>query len=113
MDTEIDHLHLITINGKQRAYLNPLEFAALLGISKRALMNERKKHSLYDPDGSRTVSGRKKEMPLWSAELVTLIAFARSTTAQGVRQLSDDEALAIRRAKESKKREYFLAFLDS
>ncbi len=84
------------------------ETAVRLGLSVRSFFVLREKHPLYAPDGSRTIiDDPKKDMPLWSDDLVRLIAFARSISSQGVRQLSDDEALRVRNGlSESRRREY-------
>lgn len=102
------------VNGHAPQLMWTLEQTArLLGISVRTFHELREQHPLYSPDGSRTiVSNPKKDMPLWSDSLVRLIAFARTITIQGVRQLTDEEALQIRiRLGEAKRREY-LAVLD-
>lgn len=89
------------------------QVADSLGISVRTFHQLRVSHPLYAPDGTRTiVEAPKKDMPLWSAEIVRLIAFARSFTAQGARQLSDDEALEIRKRMGEKRRQEYLAYLD-
>ena len=82
--------------------------ATRLGLSVRTLYELREKHPLYKPDSTRTiVDDPKKDMPLWSEDLVQLIAFARTKTIQGVRQLSDDEALKVRNGiGEGRRREY-------
>lgn len=86
--------------------------AAQLGISTRTLFELRERHPLYAPDGSRNLSeDPKKAMPLWSDDLIRLIAFARSLTAQGVRQLTDDEALKVRKGMGEAKRREYLAFV--
>ena len=84
------------------------ETAVRLGLSVRSFFVLREKHPLYAPDGSRTIiDDPKKDMPLWSDDLVRLIAFARSISSQGVRQLSDDEAFKVRNGlSESRRREY-------
>jgi hypothetical protein len=86
--------------------------AARLGLSTRTFFELRATHPLYAPDGSRTiVADAKKDMPLWSDDLIRLIAFARTLTPQGVRQLSDDEALKIRNAMANAKRTEYLAYV--
>ncbi len=84
------------------------ETAERLGFSSRTFKELRDKHPLYIHDGSRViVDNPKKDMPLWSDDLVRLIAFARTLTAQGVRQLTDDEALQVRNGlNEARRREY-------
>ena len=87
--------------------------ARRLGISVRTLFELKEKHLLYKPDGMRNVDDHpKKPRWSWSDGLVNLIAHARSLTVQGVRQLTDDEALAVRRAMEESKQRQYLAFLD-
>lgn len=89
------------------------EVALQLGISVRTLFQLRESHPLYEPDGSRTASDNpKKTHPLWSDELVRLIAFARTLTVQGTRQLTDDEAFRVRQRLGEKKRHEYLALLD-
>jgi hypothetical protein len=51
-------------------------------------------------------------MPLWSDELVQLIAFARSLSVQGTRNLTDDEAYLVRKGMGDAKRRVYLAFVD-
>ena len=98
--------------GKKLAYTLD-ETAKRLSISKRSFFELREKHPFYKPDGSRSiVDNPKKDMPLWSEELVCLIAFARSLTVQGVRQLSDDEGLKIRQAMNDIRRHGYLALID-
>lgn len=87
--------------------------AGQLGLSVRTFFELRERHPLYAPDGSRNLAGDpKKAMPLWSDDLIRLIAFARSLTAQGVRQLTDDEALKVRMGMGEAKRREYLAFVD-
>lgn len=88
------------------------ETATRLGLSVRTFFELREGHPLYAPDGSRTiVDSPKRPMPLWSDELVRLIAFARTISAQGVRQLSDDEALMVRNGMGDARRREYLAFI--
>lgn len=94
-------------------FLTLEQTAKSLGLSIRTFHELRSTHPLYAPDGSRTiVENSKKDMPLWSRELVELIAFARSITAQGVRQLTDDEAFEIKKRMGEKKRREYLAYID-
>lgn len=87
--------------------------AVRLGLSVRTFYELRDSHDLYAPDGTRTLAENpKKNMPLWSDELVRLIAFARTFTIQGVRHLTDDEALKIRARMGEAKRHEYLALLD-
>jgi hypothetical protein len=89
------------------------ETAARLGLSVRSFFVLREKHPLYVPDGSRTIiDDPKKDMPLWSDDLVRLIAFARSISSQGVRQLSDDEALRVRNGLGEARRREYLTFAE-
>ena len=89
------------------------ETAYLLGMSIRTLHELRNQHPLYQPDGDRTViENPKKSMPSWSNELVQLIAFARRLTAQGTRQLTDDEAFRIRVRMGEKMRQHYLGFIE-
>lgn len=88
------------------------ETAARLGLSVRTFFELRDRHPFYAPDGSRTiVDGPKKDMPLWSDDLVRLIAFARTLTIQGVRQLTDDEALKVRKGMGDARRREYLALV--
>lgn len=87
--------------------------ATRLGLSVRTFYELRESHPLYEPDGSRCLGENpKRDMPLWSEDLIRLIAFSRSLTAQKVRQLTDDEALAVRRSMEESKRRQYLALID-
>ena len=96
-----------------RHFLTLEQTAESLGLSVRSFLELRRGHRLYAPDGSRTiVADPKKDMPLWSDELVQLIAFARSKTVQGVRQLTDDEALEVRIAMGDAKRRQYLALVE-
>lgn len=89
------------------------ETAKALGISTRSMYELRYQHALYAPDNSRTTKEHpKKDSPTWSTELVRLIAFARSKTIQGTRQLTDDEALKIRKGMGDKKRREYLAYIE-
>ncbi|MDR1745524.1 MAG: hypothetical protein LBS30_07210 [Planctomycetota bacterium] len=89
------------------------ETATRLGLSVRSFFVLREKHPLYAPDGSRTIiDDPKKDMPLWSDDLVRLIAFARSISSQGVRQLSDDEALQVRNGLGEARRREYLTFAE-
>lgn len=89
------------------------ETATRLGLSVRTFFDLREKHPLYAPDGNRTiVEDPKRPMPLWSDDLVRLIAFARTMTAQGIRQLTDDEAMNIRNAMGETRRREYLALVD-
>ena len=89
------------------------ETATRLGLSVRTFHDLREKHPFYAPDGSRNIADDpKKRMPLWSDELVRLIAFARTFSAQGVRQFTDDEGLEIRKAMGDSRRREYLALLD-
>lgn len=94
-------------------FLTTDQAAKSLAFSVRTFHELRATHPLYAPDGSRTiVENPKKDMPLWSIELIKLIAFARSFTAQGVRQLTDDEAFEIKKRMGEKKRREYLAYID-
>lgn len=96
-----------------KLFWNQDETAAKLGISPRALFELKQKHPFYKPDGSwAIVENPKKQMPLWSDELIKLIAFARTMTEQGVRQLTDDEALKVRSGLNENKRRNYLAYVD-
>ena len=96
-----------------RLFWNLQQAAARLGFSTRTFYELRESHPLYSPDGSRTiVENPKKTNPLWSEELLQLIAYARTLTAQGVRQLSDDEAYRIRIRMGEEKRQRYLGFID-
>ncbi|MCD7896143.1 MAG: hypothetical protein LUG50_05640 [Planctomycetaceae bacterium] len=97
----------------QRLFWSLEETASMLGLSPRSMYELRHQHALYAPDGSRTTKGDpKKDSPLWSDELIRLIAFARSKTLQGVRQLTDDEGLKIRKGMGDKKRREYLSYID-
>lgn len=86
--------------------------AQQLGISPRTLFALRDKHPLYAPDSTRNIDDDpKKARHMWSDELVKLIAFARTMTAQGARQLSDDEALKVRNSMGEARRREYLAFI--
>lgn len=99
--------------GVQKLYYTLEETTQRLGISIRSFFELREKHPFYKHDGSRAiVDNSKKNMPLWSAELVELIVFARSLTVQGVRQLTDDEGLMIRIGKEDTRRREYMTFLN-
>ena len=88
--------------------------AARLGLSTRTFFELRQQHEFYAPDSSRAIAEQpKKDMPLWSNDLVNLIAFARTLTLQGVRQLTDDEALKIREAMGEAKRREYLKYIDN
>lgn len=94
-------------------YFTLEETAHRLGVSIRTLHELRKKHLLYAPDGSKAVSDSpKKDSPLWSDDLIRLIAFARSKTPQGVRQFTDDEALKIYKSKRDQMRRDYLAYIE-
>lgn len=96
-----------------RLFWTQEQTANRLGLSLRTLFELRKSHPLYAPDGTRTIiANPKKDLPLWSDDLVQLIAFARTLTIQGVRQLTDDEALKIRVRMGEKKRRQYLAHID-
>lgn len=83
-----------------------------LGISERTLRELGAKHPFYAPDGSRIIiDNPKKDMPLWSEELVCLIAFARGISCQGVRNLTDDEALEVRNGMNEARRREYLAYI--
>jgi hypothetical protein len=87
--------------------------AKQLGLSSRTFFELRDKHPFYAPDGYRNLSDDpKKRLPLWSDDLIRLIAFARSVTPQGVRQLSDEEGLKVRKGMSDAKRRDYLAFVD-
>lgn len=110
-----------SVNGTSRHPADPVprlfwtlgETATRLGLSERTFFELRDKHPLYAPDGSRTiVDNPKKDMPLWSDELVRLIAFARTISTQGVRQLTDDEAFKVRKAMGEARRREYLALVD-
>ncbi len=110
-----------TVKDKSRHPAEPIprlfwtleETAARLGLSVRSFFVLREKHPLYAPDGSRTIiDDPKKDMPLWSDDLVRLIAFARSISSQGVRQLSDDEAFRVRNGLSDARRREYLAFAE-
>lgn len=89
------------------------EAAQQLRLSSRSFFDLRNKHPLYAPDGSRTIlDAAKKDMPLWSDDLIRLIAFARSLTVQGVRQLSDDEALKVRQGMGDARRREYLSYVE-
>ena len=97
----------------KRLFLSLEETAMALGLSVRTMYELRYKHPLYAPDGSRTTKDNpKKDSPLWSNDLVELIAFARSITTQRTRHLTDDEALKIRKGMGNKKRNEYLAFIE-
>lgn len=87
--------------------------AKRLGFSVRTFYELRESHPLYAPDGSRTIVEKpRKDNPVWSDDLIRLIAFARSFTAQGTRQLTDDEAFKVRVRMGEEKRRQYLALLD-
>lgn len=93
-----------------KLFWNLEETAARLGLSIRTLFELRHMHPLYAPDGARTAREcPKKQVPLWSDALVELIAFARSMTAQGVRQLTDEEGLKVRQTLADGKRQQYLS----
>lgn len=96
-----------------RLFLTLEETAACLGLSVRSFFELRDKHGLYEPDGMRDITDDpKKILPLWSDELVRLIAFARTISTQGVRQLTDDEALKVRTAMGEARRREYLALVE-
>ncbi len=98
----------------QKHFYKKEEAAAMLGIAARTLDELRDMHPLYKPDGTRSLQeNRKKESPLWSRELLELIAFARSISSQGVRQLTDDEGLKVRQGMEDSRRRQYLSYIDS
>ena len=95
-----------------RLFWTQEQAADRLGISVRSFFELRASHEFYAPDGSRCLAENpKRDMPLWSDDLIRLIAFARSLTAQKVRQLSDSEGIAIRRAMEESKRRQYLSLM--
>lgn len=101
------------VDPARRHFLTLEQTAESLGLSVRSFLELRRGHQLYAPDGSRAiVADPKKDMPLWSDELVQLIAFARSKTVQGVRQLTDDEAIEVRIAMGDAKRREYLALVE-
>ncbi len=102
-----------TVPTPSKLFWNLEETAAKLGISVRTFRDIRELHPFYSPDSSRViVENPKKDMPLWSESLVQLIAFARTLTEQGVRQLTDDEGLKIRKGMNEQKRAAYLSYID-
>lgn len=88
---------------------NSLEAAERLNLCPTSFNELVKSHELYKPDNSRTVKGiNPLNTPLWSDELLQLIFDARHITPQGIRRFSDDEALAIRRSMEERRRSEYL-----
>ena len=110
---DVSNLFGNSADQERRLFHTQKEVAHMLGFSERNFLEVKKSHPVYAPDGTRTiVANPKKDMPLWSDELIRLIAFARTLTIQGVRQLTDDEALKIRIRMGERTRRQYLALID-
>lgn len=81
---------------------NMREAADRLGMGITSFWALTKKHPLYAPD---SMVGAD---PRWSEDLLELIEFARRVTPQGVRELTDEEALRARRGMTGKRRYEYL-----
>lgn len=97
-----------------RLVWNAQDAAEILGMSVWALLDLRHKHPLYRPDVERSGLGRpgkepKDPRPMWSDELLKLIAFAWRKTAQGERQYTDDEAYQLWLDMNEEERERYMA----
>ncbi len=90
------------------------EAAKALGLSEKQFFNLKQSHPLYAPNGSKSLKPDPvRGSPLWSEELIKLIAFARSCSVQGLRQLTDDEGLKVRQGMEDSRRRRYLSYIDS
>ena len=90
------------------------ETAEALGLSLEQFKLLRKEHPVYEPDSSASLKSHpKRDTPLWSADLVELIALARTFSAPGVRELTGDEAFEIRKNMNKEKLQRYLAYLGS
>lgn len=97
----------------QRLYLNKDETAYSLGISTRTLDELIAQNpQLYGPNGSRVIKEKfKKNLPLWSADMVEFLAYVRSRTPQGIPPFSESDALKIRNRMLEEKRQFYLKFI--
>lgn len=97
-----------------RLLLNKEETAHSLGISVRTLDElVAQNPQLYGPNGSRVIKENpKKDMPLWSADLIEFLAYVRSRTPQGVPPFTESEALKIRNQMSEEKRRFYLKFIE-